>query len=719
MLYVKNLKKTYKSHNRILTIAINDVSFQLPNTGMVVFVGKSGCGKSTLLNLLAGLDIADQGKIFFNDIDVTNLSNQELDYYRKENISIIFQDYNLIDHFTVYENLCVEAELHSTEWNKEKIREIFSSLNLEDVSEKYPYELSGGQKQRVAIARSILKKTPILLADEPTGALDSKTGIQIMELLKRVSQDHLVVLVTHDYQYAKEYGDRIIELKDGRIVSDTNPLHPQFDHCLGEGKKIKRTNIISTSFASKLSFYLFRHRKGRLMLSTFLISLAFSFIGTISCFTFYDSVEIINRSLMKNCLSLREQNNYSMSPIEQEKLISTQALYPDYEIAPIFQDFTYNLRENFYYDNGAFANTPEEAEEFYSGYLLGAMVWNNERQVLSGFDIVTGRLPTDSHEVAITYFTYLECLRFGYEEPFFSYKENKREVEWKLTPIHTCQEMIGKQLFFNEEMYSITGILDTGFLIDRYQDYVDLVYNDIQENDLTKNPQFDKIVTRLRKEIRIELLSGPHAAIYLSESSSLLQSFSHSYRSLQVLLGNGNKHRLKIIKDFLVLDSDEKSTPNHLKIESRVLVNIDRFSEVFNNYGIYFYIVSGCLAIFAITLLYHDLKMLLHDQKNDIGLLRSIGYNSKSIYKLILLQGLFLLFIDFIVASLLTIIGSMALNKVLQKSMFYFVELFPIQSWTFLGLFGMFFIAGVIAFSIPTFKILHMKPIELLNSLDE
>ena len=246
MIVVKNLSKTYKSKKGLLCHAIKDVSFTLPNKGMVFIVGKSGCGKTTLLNLIGGLDNITSGTIISAGNDLSTFNNEQYDAYRNSYFGFVFQDFFLLDDLTVFDNVKLALDLQNKEDDNEVIN-ILKEVGLEGLEHRYPEELSGGQKQRVAIARALIKKPKLILADEPTGNLDSKTSIQILELLKKLSKDYLVLIVSHNVEDAKTYADRIIELSDGEIVKDVSKELNYNNNLTFEN------NVLSLPYSNKMS----------------------------------------------------------------------------------------------------------------------------------------------------------------------------------------------------------------------------------------------------------------------------------------------------------------------------------------------------------------------------------------------------------------------------------------------------------------------------------
>ena len=221
MLKVHNLVKTYRIAKSKETVrALDNVSIEFPETGLVFLLGKSGSGKSTLLNAIGGLDTFDSGEIIIKGKSSRDFSQADFDSYRNTFIGFIFQEYNILEEFTVAKNLSIALELQGKHADKEEVHKLLEQVDMLEYAKRKPNQLSGGQKQRVAIARALIKNPEIIMADEPTGALDSNTGKQVMDTLKKLSQTKLVIIVSHDREFAEIYGDRIIELKDGRIIRD-------------------------------------------------------------------------------------------------------------------------------------------------------------------------------------------------------------------------------------------------------------------------------------------------------------------------------------------------------------------------------------------------------------------------------------------------------------------------------------------------------------------
>ncbi len=227
MLDVVNLSKVYKTKGGVETRALDGVTLSFPERGMVFLLGRSGSGKSTLLNVCGGLDNPSGGEIIVKGRSSKSFSQSDFDSYRNTFIGFVFQEYNILNEFSVEDNIALALELQGKPKDKKAIADLLEQVDLLGFAKRKPNTLSGGQKQRIAIARALIKNPEIIMADEPTGALDSNTGKQVFETLKKLSENKLVIVVSHDRDFAEQYGDRIIELKDGKILSDVSKAHEE------------------------------------------------------------------------------------------------------------------------------------------------------------------------------------------------------------------------------------------------------------------------------------------------------------------------------------------------------------------------------------------------------------------------------------------------------------------------------------------------------------
>ena len=222
ILKIEKIKKYYGSKNNI-TKAIDDISFDVDKGEFVAIMGASGSGKTTLLNCISTIDKVTNGKIYLDDIDVTKLKGNKLNKFRREELGFIFQDFNLLDTLTAYENIALALSIQNVKVEEidERIKKVVKELDITDVLNKYPYQMSGGQKQRVSSARAIVTNPKLVLADEPTGALDSKSSKMLLEKFNYLNDelDTTILMVTHD-AFTASYATRVIFIKDGKIFNE-------------------------------------------------------------------------------------------------------------------------------------------------------------------------------------------------------------------------------------------------------------------------------------------------------------------------------------------------------------------------------------------------------------------------------------------------------------------------------------------------------------------
>ena len=268
MLKLTNIVKDYDVAAQAVH-ALKGVSITFRPSEFVAILGHSGCGKTTLLNIIGGLDRYTSGDLIIRNKSTKNFKNRDWDTYRNHSVGFVFQSYNLIPHQTVLANVELALTLSGVKKAERRRRaiEALTKVGLGDQLHKKPNQMSGGQMQRVAIARALVNDPEILLADEPTGALDSETSVQVMELLKEIAHDRLVIMVTHNPELAEEYANRIVRLVDGNIVSDTNP-YDDADVAIEPSSKIGRASMSAlTAFSLSLSNLM--TKKGRTILTAF------------------------------------------------------------------------------------------------------------------------------------------------------------------------------------------------------------------------------------------------------------------------------------------------------------------------------------------------------------------------------------------------------------------------------------------------------------------
>ncbi len=359
MLQLKNIVKTYVTGD-MKQDALKGVSISFRENEFVSILGQSGSGKTTMLNIIGGLDRYTSGDLLINGVSTKQYKDADWDFYRNNSIGFVFQSYNLIPHQSVLANVELALTLAgiSKKERRQKAVEVLKKVGLGDHIHKKPNQMSGGQMQRVAIARALINNPDILLADEPTGALDSETSIQIMELLKEIAKDKLVIMVTHNPELAEQYSTRIVKLRDGNIIGDTDPYDAE-----EESVSPQKHRKISMSFttALSLSFNNLRTKKGRTLLTSFAGSIGIIGIALILSIStgIQDYVDSIQRDTLSsypisiqekesgitNLLSVRQDIMNDDSRHELDAVYSNDRMYDMFNAAFTGEDIQNNLTD--------------------------------------------------------------------------------------------------------------------------------------------------------------------------------------------------------------------------------------------------------------------------------------------------------------------------------------------------------------------------------------
>lgn len=394
MLEIKNVSKIYKTGD-FTQKALDNVSIKFRNTEFVSILGPSGSGKTTLLNIIGGLDHYTNGDLIISGVSTKNYKDHDWDVYRNRKIGFVFQSYNLISHQTVLANVELALTLSgvSKEERTKRAKKALKSVGLEQHMHKKPNQLSGGQMQRVAIARALVNDPEILLADEPTGALDTKTSVQIMKILKDISKDKLVIMVTHNPELAKEYSTRIVSLTDGEITNDTNPFNDKKEE---KEKQKKYKTHMSFLTALSLSLNNLLTKKGRTILT--------SFAG---------SIGIIGIALI---LSLSNGIQAYIDRVEEETLSS----YPislqkeTIDMGSMIESLTDSSEEEKYDD-----------DLIHSVNIMGDM-FTTMSQTVEKNDLKSFKKYIESDKTDIN--KYVSSIQYGYNVQLNLYKDSKDEV---------------------------------------------------------------------------------------------------------------------------------------------------------------------------------------------------------------------------------------------------------------------------------------------------
>ncbi len=448
MLQLKNIKKIYKANNQEV-LALNNISIDFRKSEFVSILGPSGCGKTTLLNIIGGLDKYTEGDLIIDNKSTKKFKSTDFDSYRNHQIGFVFQSYNLITHQSVLANVELALTLSGVSKKERKKRSIeaLDKVGLLEQINKKPNQLSGGQMQRVAIARAIVNNPEIILADEPTGALDSKTSIQIMDLLKEISKEKLIIMVTHNEELAYQYSTRVVKLLDGNIIDDSNPYK------IEDNKKEKfKVKKIAMSFltALSLSFNNLLTKKGRTILT--------SFAG---------SIGIIGIALI---LSLSNGVNNYIKKVEESALSS----YP-----LTIEKTTFSTDEIINSLMTKKENTNQELNKIYSNDIVVDML-NNMTKGIKSNNLKEFKTYLDNNSKIKD---YVLDISYKYDITLNIYKNTKDKII-KVNPSDLFSSLIGNNTQSSSSNYNIfTEMLDNQEVLENQYELLAGKYAE-EENEL-------------------------------------------------------------------------------------------------------------------------------------------------------------------------------------------------------------------------------------------
>lgn len=540
MLELKNISKVYATED-IKVMALTNVNVKFRKSEFVSILGTSGSGKTTLLNIIGGLDNYTDGDLIISGRSTKEYNDYDWDLYRNHSVGFVFQSYNLIPHQTALAN--VELALTLSGVNKinrrKKAIEVLKKVGLEDQLYKKPSQMSGGQTQRVAIARALVNDPEILLADEPTGALDSETSIQIMELLKEISKDRLVIMVTHNPDLANEYSTRIINLSDGKVISDTDPYDGEKTKKKENTKRKTKKNFMSFKTALGLSLNNLATKKGRTILTSF--AGAIGIIGIALVLSISNGVEKYINNVEEDTLS-----SYPLT-IESQQIDAA------------------SLMESFKASTNIDANT--EKNTVVTNNIMGNMI-NIMTKEIQANDLETFKKYLEDHRDEIE--QYVNAVQYSYNLNLQIYKNDLNKIE-KLNP----NDIMSSFGFEMNEMYSSLAnnvfleFLDNKKLIEEQYDVLagrmpnnyDEVVLILDKNNMISDYTAYSLGLKDKKELQsvIQAIVGGKEAEFESSSYSYDELLNLSFK---VLL---NTDYYKKVSDIWVnMENDEEYIKNKL-----------------------------------------------------------------------------------------------------------------------------------------------------------
>ena len=466
MIVLKEIEKIHLTKNSPQVVALKNINLTFESKGMVFITGKSGCGKSTLLNILGALDSCTSGSMIIENKNINEFTEKELDNYRNSYVGFVFQEFHVLNAYNVYDNIRLAKELQQEKISEKELDAYLEKVSLTNLGKRKMNELSGGQKQRVAILRALIKNPRIILADEPTGNLDKINSEQIFEILKEISQEKLVIIVTHDLEAAQKYADRIIELKDGEIINDTKPtLNPE------KTTLTLKESYLPFLFALKLAWNNLKRYPKKCILTIILF-----FISLLCCILLINSSLFNSTSLAIKLMNLNENYNIEVHKInyvqntkwkEEWQTAEDQYLKNIYSgtTNPIYELYDFTTPLTFY------LNTPQEPSKLFpTTPNITSYVEIKDPKILTN---LTGSIPTSSNEIVIHEYLADYIINYGIKEKNGSWiPQNEEELLSKTHPIYLGDNEVYISGILKEETSYTEESLEDETTYAAYQNYI-------------------------------------------------------------------------------------------------------------------------------------------------------------------------------------------------------------------------------------------------------
>ncbi len=701
---VEKLEKIYKEKGGADVRALKDISFNLPDTGMIFILGKSGCGKSTLLNILGGIDGFDGGDVIIDGKSIKDYGATDLDAYRKAYVGFVFQENNLLDRESVKANVSLALELQSERDNGGKVFSALESVGLKDFADRKCNRLSGGQKQRVAIARALIKSPKLLLCDEPTGALDSETGAEIFNLLKALSKSRLVVVVSHDRESAEKYGDRIIELKDGEIISDSLPTDAEIKT---EEKTEKKRKGLRFTRAFKIGAGYVAVRPVRMAICLLICLITFTLVGVADTVYAYDRDRALLYTMdAQDCkcyafgkADIVENNRLAMnlpkmSYDEAEELCSLLNVERCDYIYGMglgfghFSELNGSLDKNDWAENTRIDKYIEAYGSFLTDY---------------GYTLLSGRLPETVTEVALPEFLFNFFKTHGYKDGS------------KVLNINSYADLLGKTVSIANpvchQSFTVTGIIDTNFV---YEKQAKVLFEGAPVYGSASGADFSNDMYNIRTD-------AIHASIFVCEGYNeyFLENFNDPYREIVRVIApyNGSdKQKIENIRVYTTQYggkpvSEEGGNCYHLVNYAAVIINdADRTFSVIKKYAVY---AVALTVVISVLFFSYYVSGTISEKRREIGILRAMGASRGDILKILACEHGIFTVVTLALSTVIAVVCAVLLNAAFFSSAVEAVLIkFGIRQFAVMSAVALSAIIAGIA--VPLIKLLKKRPVDVI-----
>jgi len=715
MIKVKGLTKNYSTKDEVV-VALKAISFDLPDRGLVVVSGKSGCGKTTLVNCLAGIEKIDQGDIEIDGVNLKDMSLSQLDLYRSNYVGLIFQDYNLVNELTVGQNIDISYQIQGKKVDTDTIDNILGQVDLKGYQNRKVNQLSGGQKQRVAIARALARQCKLIIADEPTGNLDEENGEIVWKLLQQQSKNLLVVVITHDQESAKKYGDRVITLKDGKVESyilrdiesaqslDNNLQTDKFnasnttkDNIIG-GQKPRG---LSFGYSLKLGAKVLLSKKLRLIFTILLpvfsiamFGLAFSTVrwneGTLRLQEWYNrDISIVtlgpgyNRRVTNNILTAMPSPTPNIDLFSAKQNTDAFGVYP-LRIKMSESQYGYQLINDMGFGQSSFDGNENKLNFYYTGSDYKVMIQDDTAQQDLNIQMVYGTLPTNANQMAIPNILFEYLVKYGYwdYEKQVQIEPTDNEIDWEFLKTIKFGVEDSFRLGINDEVSNshtveLSGVFDTEFDI---SDYYNQGGDGIpwQEKDGTVSTHSLYMTQAFMPILYDDIISTLQQKNYLL---GVEYNQNNLTTALVKITGNLRKDK-EIVGDMYV-----QSTKNDFFTRNRGFIQ-----DMQKSVGI----IAGVFVVFTALLITNFITASINSGKRLIGILRSMGVRARAVFAIYASESAIIAIVISILAFAIVAVIAPVLTATIVPVPIFFVDIL-----LFLSLLGLSILVSALATAVP------------------
>ncbi len=692
MLQLRKITKVYKTKQKTKVQALTDINYEFKEKGFYAILGKSGSGKTTLLNIIAGLDKPTRGEVIFEGQAFSSFKGKDFDAYRNTCVGFVFQEFNLLENLNVYKNVSLALELQGRKATEAEIIEVLRKVGIEDLIYRNIYELSGGQKQRVAIARALIKKPRIIIADEPTGSLDQEIAVEIFEILKELSKEYLVILVTHNEEYAETYAEQILHLAEGRQKEEVSLEEIEEENRV----ELEYKKSLSIFASLKMGFTNLRINVVRLVICIILSTISFSCFGFCITVSSYSEREIALNSVVvddyidPNVIANWDvgENGRNSLPITKEKLQKiNNDLQMNYKgISQVYAKSCF-LKSVFEHNNDKLSLINP----------CGGLEVNEEYLTKLGFSLY-GNFPQVEDEIIITEYYYHTFTRLGYKEDSIEIPQEKI----------TKDILLGKPIYLsgfeseNPKKFKICGIVDTGFDVKQYD-----ALSRYDVNGKTYAHDFN-LVQQYKN-------ASYHSLVYLKEGA-LKACFEHydETNGYTYIIDEMPKNKEKVaeIYDYL---NDISSLNNRYVFCTQLIPNINDLIVKLKLYQFVSGILGGIASIFSVCLLYSLLSFTIENKKKEMGVLRALGAKARTIFVMFSSEGIYVNFVSLILAYLGSSLIVLYFNHFLKYQNGIRVEIYHFNVVQYLILLGVAIAVTILAIAVPVIKVVRKSPAEAIR----